>query len=280
MGILSIQSQVVAGFVGNAASVFALQRLGVEVWPLPSVLLSHHPGHGGAQGGAVPAALKARLLDGLDQFGCFMRCEAVISGYLSSGDDADLVVEAVRRARRGSAAVYLCDPVLGDDGRTYVPPDVVSAVHNLAVIADIITPNAYELSLLSGVSLHGRHDALRAMRVLQARGPKIVLLSSFAGADTPADTIDVMVLEANAAWRLAMPRLDYKFSGAGDVLAALFLHFWLVGKDSGKAMAASCAALFGVLGETMAGKANELALVSAQHHLVSPARQFSVERLV
>lgn len=280
MGILSIQSQVVAGFVGNAAAVFALQRLGAEIWPLPTVLLSNHPGHGGAQGGSVPGELKARLLDGLDQLGCFARCEAVISGYLSGGDDAELVAEAVRRARLGSGGIYLCDPVLGDDGRTYVKPDVVSAIHNLVAIADIITPNAYELSLLSGISLHSRADALRAMGVLQALGPRIVLLSSFAGADTPAGMIDVVVLDGKEAWLLAMPRLDYKFSGAGDVLATLFLHFWLPQKDSAQAMAASCAALFGVLRETMASNVNELALVSAQYHLVSPERYFRVERLV
>jgi pyridoxine kinase len=180
----------------------------------------------------------------------------------------------------GSGAVYLCDPVLGDDGRTYVKPDVVDAIHNLAALADIIVPNAYELSLLSGISLDRREDALRAMRVLQQRGPQIVLLSSFVGADTSAGMIDVVVLDGMVAWRLAMPRLDYKFSGAGDVLSALFLHFWMVSRDSAQAMAASCAALFGVLRVTMTSQANELALVSAQHLLVAPEQYFSLERLV
>lgn len=279
MGILSIQSQVVAGFVGNAASVFALQRLGAEIWPLPTVILSNHPGHGGAQGGKLAAELKTSLLDGLDEFGCFARCEGVISGYLSGGDDAALVGAAVRRARAGSGGVYLCDPVMGDDGRTYVKPDVVEAIHYLAGIADIITPNAYELALLSKMTLHNRADALRAMRVLQVLGPRIVLLTSFTGADTLPGMLDVMVLDGPDSWRLSMPLMAYKFSGAGDVLAALFLHFSLALKHSAQAMAAACAALFGVLELTMQTSANELALLAGQHHLVAPARFFEVERL-
>jgi pyridoxine kinase len=278
MGILSIQSQVVAGHVGNSAAVFALQRLGREVWPIPTTLLSNHPGHGGAQGGPLPPALLQSLVDGLAVHGCFDRCEAVLSGYLATPANAALIRGALAKAReKRKNCVYLCDPVLGDDGRTYVSADIVTAVHNLAAIADIMTPNAHELFLLAGHSLQNRHDALRALRAVQTMGPRIVVLSSFTGTDTPANTLDVMAVDGPAAWRLSLPLLAEKFFGAGDVFAALFLHFWLPNRDSAAALGKACSALFGVLAHTPHGT-GELALIEAQDFILAPTRLFTAER--
>jgi len=281
MGILSIQSQVVAGHVGNSAAVFALQCLGREVWPIPTTLLSHHPGHGGSQGGPLPPALLKSLVEGLAAHGCFKRCEAVLSGYLGHADAADIIRDAVNRAKAATKnSVYLCDPVLGDDGRTYVSADIVTAVHNLAAFADILTPNAYELSLLAGYVLQNRNDALRALRAVQSLGPRIVVLSSFAGADTHTDTLDVMAVDGPAAWRLSLPLLAAKFFGAGDVFAALFLNFWLSNRDTQGALGNACSAVFGVLQQTALLGAAELALIDAQSMLSAPPRIFSSERMV
>jgi pyridoxine kinase len=278
MGILSIQSQVVSGHVGNSAAVFALRRLGAEVWPIPTILLSHHPGHGGAQGGPIPLALLKSLIAGIAARGCFNRCEAVLSGYLGQAEAADIVRDAVTRAKDATKnGVYLCDPVLGDDGRTYVSADVETAVHNLAAIADIMTPNAYELSLLAGHALQNRNDALHALRQVQSVGPRIVVLSSFAGVDTPANTLDVMAVDGPAAWRLSLPMIAGKFFGAGDAFAALFLNFWLPNRDTAAALGKACSALFGVLAQTPPGE--ELALIAAQSMLSAPTRLFAAETM-
>jgi pyridoxine kinase len=280
MAILSIQSQVVSGYVGNAAAVFALQRRGHEVWPLPTILLSHHPGHGGAQGRATAAALLADLLDGLQSRGCFARCEAVISGYLGQADQADIIRQAVARAQTGGhKSVYLCDPVLGDDSRTYVSHDVVTELHNLAALADIITPNAYELSLLSGRVFTTLPEALDALRRVQRQGPGIVVLTGFIGQDTPDAALDVLAVDGAKAWRLRLPHLPQKFSGAGDVFAALFLSFWLTARDTGNALGKACSALHGVLAATAALGGDELALIEAQNLLLRPAQKFIAERL-
>ncbi|HQT38633.1 MAG TPA: pyridoxal kinase [Acidocella sp.] len=281
MAIISFQSQVVAGYVGNSAAVFALQRLGREVFALPTILLSHHPGHGGAEGGPIPSALMARLLAGLETRGGLSRCEAVISGYLGTGETAQTVctiLAHIRATRRDG--IYLCDPVLGDDGRTYVSDDVVAAVKGLARLADIITPNAYELSLLSGHDLTNRAGALRAMRAVQGLGPSIVMLTSFSGGDTPETAIDVMVVDRDLAWRLTIPKLQRKFSGAGDLLASLFLHFWLPDRNTAFALAAACSALREVLLETVTQNADELSLIAAQNRMVSPSVQFTAEIIV
>jgi pyridoxine kinase len=279
-GILSIQSQLAVGHVGNSAAVFALQRLGREVWPVPTVLLSHHPGHGGAQGGPVPLALQRAMIAGLASRGCFSRCAAVISGYLGQAGVAEIVRDAVAAARAGTPnTVYLCDPVLGDEGHTYVSPEVVTAVHNLAALADILSPNAYEVFLLTGRNPQTRADALQALRLLQSRGPRIVILTSFAGTETPANTLDVMAVDGAAAWRVSLPQIAAKFSGAGDVFSALFLNFWLNDRNTGTALGDACSALSGVLKETASRGAKELELIAAQNMLVKPDHFFVPERI-
>jgi pyridoxine kinase len=290
MAILSIQSQVAAGHVGNSAAVFALQRLGREVWPIPTTLLSHHPGHGGAEGGPLPAALLDRILDGLRHRGCFSRCEAVLSGYLAYADNAACILRAVTLAKAASpGAVYLCDPVLGDDGRLYVSGDIVAAMHNLAAKADIITPNAFELSVLSGVACRTREDALRAMRLLQSKGPKVVVLSSFSGSDTALGTLDMLAVDGSASWALNIPALGQKFYGAGDLFTCLFLDAWLERpaaaqpdagrRNTGVALGKACAAVQAVLAQTAVVKADELQLIQAQTLLAAPHQIFLPERI-
>ncbi|HQT64357.1 MAG: pyridoxal kinase [Acidocella sp. 20-57-95] len=280
MSIISVQSHVIAGYVGNAVASFALQRLGVETWALPTVLISHHPGHGGSQGDRIPVQLIQKLLDGMQSHGCFARCKAVISGYLGGLEDEDTVRDIVRRCQdAGSNFVYLCDPVIGDNGRTYVSPAVERAVRNLVQIADIATPNAYELSALSGRSFSTRAEALAALRIVQSLGPDIVLLSSFIGRDTAANEIDVLVVDRADAWRLSLPLLNYKFSGAGDLLAALFLHFWLPQRDVIHAINVSCTILHDVLIETAQRNAQELCIIEAQDRFDIDVGRFSVEVL-
>jgi pyridoxine kinase len=280
MGIFSIQSQVVSGHVGNSAAVFALQRAGREVWQIPTVLLSHHPGHGGAQGGALPAEILASLPAGLAARGCFARCRAILSGYLGMQAGADLVQNCMHEARAaGANPVYLCDPVLGDDGRTYVRPEIVTAMHHLATIAHILTPNAHEIFLLTGTAPGTTSEALQGLRWLQARGPGVAVLTSFEGADTPAGTLEITAADGPAAWRVIVPKLAQKFSGAGDLFAALFLHYWLDKRDTPDALAQACAGVHEILLQTVNNGLDELALVAAQHQMLSPRRHFAPERL-
>ncbi|MDE8348251.1 MAG: pyridoxal kinase [Acidocella sp.] len=281
MGIISIQSQVVAGYVGNSAAAFALQRLGVEVFAIPTVLLSHHPGHGGAAGDRFPPNILARILDGLQVRGCFSRCDAIVSGYLGSAENALIVREALVRIHAARPdAIYLCDPVLGDDGRTYVNDSVVAAMQGLVRLADIATPNAHELSLLAGGGFANRGQALQAMRVVQAYGPRIVFLTSFCGDDTLKNTIDALIVDGDLAWRITLPKFDRKFSGAGDLLASMFLHFWLPGHDTSFAFGAACSAVHEVLLETVAQNSDELSLIAAQNRMAAPACNFTAEMIV
>src|SRR5271168_4549251 len=153
MNVLSIQSSVAFGHVGNAAAVFPLQCLGHEVWPIDTVRFSNHPGHGQFRGRITPPAELAELLDGLQTLGLFARTDAVLSGYLGDPGTAELVartVEAVKRAN--PAALYLCDPVMGDGDRLFVKPEIPDLMRDrLVPLADIVTPNCFELDLLTGI---------------------------------------------------------------------------------------------------------------------------------
>jgi pyridoxine kinase len=279
MAILSIQSQVACGHVGNSAAIFALQRLGREVWAVPTMLLSHHPGHGGAAGGALPSALLNRILDGLGQHGCFSRCDAVLSGYLGAAASAEAVARAVALAKSGTkGAVYLCDPVLGDDGRLYVAQPIVTAMHNLAAKADMMTPNEFELSVLTGHACATRKDALEAMRILQGKGPRIVVLTGFAGAGRACGMLEMLAVDGADAWVLGVPDLGRKFHGAGDLFAALFLDAWLERRETRAALEAATGAVHAVLARTAERQSDELVLIGKWEN-AAPARQFPAERM-
>ncbi len=273
MPILSIQSQLVTSQVGNEAACLGLQRLGHDVWRLPTIILSHHPGHGGAQGSAVEPACLSALLDGMDTRGIWARCEGIMSGYLARASTADIVLRARRSAPPGTR--FLCDPVIGDAGRLYVPADVAEAIRDrLLPVADIATPNQFELEFCTGRTLADEAAAIAAMRAL---GPPIILLTSFAGSPVQTGALDMLLTAGPDAWRLRLPSLPQHFSGAGDLLAALFFGLLISGWPAHLAMQHAASAVFGILSATLVARADELCLVAAQGQILNPTRRFEAE---
>lgn len=272
MAILSIQSQVLNGSVGNSAAAFILARLGHEVWSLPSVLLSHHPGHGGAEGGPVKPARLSALIDGLATRGAFSRCEAVLSGYLGAEAAVPVVLDAVARARAANpGALYACDPVIGDHGHIYVPEALVAAFRTrLVPAADIAFPNPFELAILTGAAPGGRTEAFTAMAAL---GPPVVVLTGFSGTDTARGTLDILLLDGTERHCRTVPKLERHFSGAGDAFAALFMAVYLPGRAARPALDAAAASGTALLAATEATQADELAIISAQSAWVAAARR-------
>src|SRR5258708_24264673 len=181
MAILSIQSAVAYGSVGNAAAVFPLQRLGFEVWRVDTVLFSNHTGYGAWRGTVLDPKLVEEILHGIEERGVLARCEAVLSGYLGSVELGSVVLEAVRRVRRANPkALYCCDPVLGDADRGFfVRPELADFFRAEAVpLADILTPNRFELETLTGERVDTLAAARAACDMLLARGPRVILVTS------------------------------------------------------------------------------------------------------
>jgi pyridoxine kinase len=279
MNVLSIQSTVAYGHVGNAAAMFPLQCLGHEVWPIDTVRFSNHPGHGRFRGRVAPPAELAELIDGLQDLGLFARTDAILSGYLGDPGTVDLVARTVAAVKQANpAARYLCDPVMGDDGRLFVKPEIPAALAGrLVPLADIVTPNEFELGQLTGAA-PTRHDAAcEAARTLCRRGPGLVVITGFIGAATPDDAIDTLAVTPARAWLVRAPRLTRRFDGGGDCFAALLLGRILNGDDVPRAVARAVSSLQPILEAT--GDARDLALVAGRSAIVKPPTLYRAERM-
>lgn len=280
-GILSIQSHVTYGHVGNSAAVFPLQRLGFEVWPIMTVLFSNHTGYGAFRGRPVDAEWQREILAGLEERGALARTRAVLSGYLGDASTAEVVIEAVERVRRHRPeAVYACDPVIGDDGRgIFVRPGIPELLRDrILPMATIVKPNRFELSFLSGIEVERVEDALEATARLRARGPELVVVTSLALPDRPG-VLGMLADCARGAWMVWTPRLPVTLNGTGDAFAALLLGEWLVTGDAEAALARTASAVYGLVEATWKAGARELLLVEAQREIVEPSHGFRPVRL-
>jgi pyridoxine kinase len=288
MNILSIQSHVAYGHVGNSAAVFPLQRLGFEVWPLHTLQFSNHAGYDGVAGRVFPAEHLREVIEGLGARGVLSACDAVLSGYLGGAEAGAAVLEAVDRVKAANPrALYACDPVMGDgdgagSGGLYVDPALPAWFREHALArADIITPNVFELETLTGATVATLDEAVAAARQALALGPSVVLVTGLRHEATTADEVELLAVTGEAAWRLCTPLLacDPQPNGAGDLLAALYLGHYLRAREPARALEAAVAATFAVLARTHAAGARELQLIAAQDEIVRPTRHFSAERI-
>ena len=282
VAVLSIQSHVAYGHVGNSSAVFPLQRLGIEVWPVHTVQFSNHTGYGDWTGRVFDGQAVEEVVQGIDDRGVLGRCDAVLSGYLGSADIGHAVVGTVARVRAANpAAVYCCDPVIGDVGRgVFVRPGIEEFMRDVAVpAADVVTPTHFELDLLSGTPTTSLDAVKDAVATVQGLGPRAVLTTSLVTDGTPDDSVDLLASEGGRHFRVRTPRLDVSVNGAGDAIAALFLAHWLDSRSAGEALARAAASVFGLLQRTEDAGSREILLVAAQDEFVSPSRTFAVDEV-
>jgi len=280
--ILSIQSHVVFGHVGNSAAVFPLQRLGCEVWPIETVQFSSHAGYKGWRGRSFDAAMIDECVAGLAAIDVLSRCDGVLSGYLGKMEIGEAALRALQAVRGGNPnAVYACDPVIGDEGRgVYAAAGVGEFLRERAIPAStILTPNVFELEWLSGLTARDLVQTRAALAALHALGPKVVLVTSLRLEETPADALDMLASDGGNIWRLRTPRLPISVNGAGDLLSALFLFHWLKTRSAPQALASAASSVYGVVVATAASGERELALIAAQEEFVRPSRLFQPEPL-
>src|SRR3954470_1076057 len=210
VNVLSIQSHVAYGHVGNSSAVFPLQRLGVEVWPVHTVQFSNHTGYGEWTGRVFDGQAVEEVVQGIADRGVLGRCDAVLSGYLGSADIGHAVVGTVARVREANpAAVYCCDPVIGDVGRgVFVRPGIEEFMRDVAVpAADVVTPNHFKLDLLSGTTTRSLSSVQDAVAAVHALGPRVVLITSLVAEDTPDDAVDLLASEGDRYFRVRTPKL-------------------------------------------------------------------------
>ena len=277
--VLSVQSRVAYGHVGNAAAVFPLQCLGVEAWALDTVGFSNHTGHGRWRGDVVAAETVATLFEGIADLGVLASIDAVLSGYIGTAETGAVLLDIVARVRQANPdALFCCDPVIGDtDTGSYVREGVAEFFRDAALaLADIVTPNRFELEFLTGRTVGDLAEAAEAAAALRARGPQTVLLTSL---DVVPGHLTMLASGNDGAWAVETPRLPVELNGCGDVTAALFLGRLLNGESLPDALAAAAASMFAVIETTVRLGRYELALVPARDELAHPSRTFTPRRL-
>jgi pyridoxine kinase len=277
--VLSIQSWVACGVVGNCAALFPLQRLGIETWSLNTVAFSNHTGYGKWRGDAVPTRIIASLFEGIAELGVLPRCDAVLSGYLGEPEVGPLLLDIVARVKAANPrALYCCDPVMGDvDPGWYVRSGIPEWYRDRALaVADVATPNRFELEWLTGTRIGTVAEAAEGAAALRRLGPRIVLVTSL---EPASDRLAVLAAAPDGVWAVETPRLDVEATGCGDAMAALFLGWLLKGRPVPEALALAVAAIWGVVEATLAAGGGELALIAAQDELVRPSRTLVAQKL-
>lgn len=274
--VIVVSSHVARGSVGNRAAVFALETLGHPVWAVPTVLLPWHPGHGPA----------TRIVPEAGQFSAFMKdlqrapwlgeVAAVLSGYLGDArqaSDVTALVESVKA--RNPHALYVCDPVMGDAGGLYVPEATATAMRDqLLPIADIATPNRYELEWIAGRVLGDRSEIIDAAREI---GPlRMLVTSAPAIAANSIGNLLVTPVEASLAEH---HQISGPPNGLGDLTAAVFLARLMAGLPDEKALQTTTAAVYEILDRTSRRGGDELQLETDSRSLSHPKAKIEFHRL-
>lgn len=275
--VLVISSHVVRGSVGNRAVVFALETLGHPIWAVPTVILPWHPGHGPAKR-IVPSQQEFDdLIADLERAPWLGEIGAIITGYLgqaSQAADIKRLVETIKA--KNPNALYLCDPVIGDKEGLYVPEATAEAIRDqLLPLADIATPNRYELAWLTGVPLEDNKTIMEAALDL---GPATMLVTSAIPMMT--GSTGNLLLTPTLAIMAEHREVDGPTNGLGDLTAALFLSRTMAGLSQEKALQGTTAAVFEIIARSAKRGADELMLEADAASLSTPMAMVQIRRLV
>lgn len=275
--ILVITSQVVRGGISGRGIVFALQRLGHPVWFLPTIVLPWHPGQGLATRITPPDDAFSAMAEDLIRSDRLAEVGAVLTGYLGSAEQAKpaaRLVDAVKA--HNPSALYLCDPVIGDEGGLYVPEVTATAMRDTLVpLADIATPNRFELSWLSGFSADTEAEALAAARSLGV--DRVIVTSAPALRRNAISNLLAAPGKALAAEHAAIPNPP---KGTGDILSALFLSRFMGGMGDEEALVRAAGSTFELVARSVKKGGDELLIAEEQDVLVRPMALISQRRVM
>jgi len=282
MKVLSIESAVAYGHVGNSAAVFPLQRIGVEVLPVYTVNFSNHTGYGAWRGPLIDPVDVREVITGIEERGVFGQVDAVLSGYQGGEGIGDVIIDAVARVKAANPkAVYSCDPVMGNaKSGCFVAPAIPDLLRDRVVpVADIITPNQFELGYLTGTEPDTLESTLESVDLARKMGPATVLVTSVERPDREDGTIEMLAVDDHGAWIVQTPFLPMKANGSGDVTAALFTAHYVQTGSAQTALERTASSVFDLLQLTLDSGERELQLIEAQESYAHPKMQFSARQV-
>eukprot|EP00731_Ephydatia_muelleri_P031927 Em0023g434a len=224
--VLSIQSHVVHGYVGNNAATFPLQVLGFDVDAINSVQFSNHSGykHFLGHGQVLTSKELEQLATGLRNNGLLASYSHVLTGYIREKtflEQVHSLVEELKRA--GQGIYYVCDPVLGDNRTMYVPKELLPVYQGkLLPLADLITPNQYEAEWLSGITIESESDGWEAIDALLQLGVGTVIITSVQ-LKCHSSLLLLAKSRQGEVVKLEIPNIEAPFTGSGDLFTALLL---------------------------------------------------------
>lgn len=282
--ILSIQSHVVFGYAGNKSATFPMQLMGVDVWALNTVQFSNHTQYGKWTGMVIPKEQIAEIVRGIDDIGALEKCDAVVSGYIGSAEQADEIVKAFHKVKeRNPKALYLCDPVMGHEEKGCIVADGVreKLIEVCMPQADIITPNLVELRELSGLKVENFEHAVEAVKAILAKGPKKVLVKHLGKVGKTAGQFEMLLATKEGIWHIARPLHAFAKDpvGVGDLTAGLFISNLLNGKSDLEAFEHTANAVNDVMATTHQRNGYELELIAARHLIVKPESQYKAVKI-
>ncbi len=283
-GVISIQSHVVYGHAGNSSAVFPLQRMGLEVFPIHTVQFSNHTQYSeGWTGKAFPADDINQLVKGLKAIGALEKCNAVLSGYQGNAEQCDSIASLVRKVKATNPeAIYVCDPVMGAPDKGCIVSEGVSEklLNTLIPIADVITPNQFELSQFTQIEINNLDDAVTACKKAMDLGIKIVLVKHLYSVSD--DKFTMMLGYQGQCYIVQRPNLRFEkpLVGVGDLISSLFTAALLNGMPPVEAFSYCNAASYAVVKKTYDLKEWELQIIAAQESMVAPEETFTVGECV
>lgn len=281
--ILSIQSHVVYGHAGNSSAVFPIQRMGLDVWPIHTVQYSNHTQYEQGWTGQKFCSDDIRsLVHGLDNINKLGECSAVLSGYQGSSDQCKAVADAVRLVKeRNYNAIYVCDPVMGDPDKGCIVADGVKEeiTQSLLPISDVIVPNQFELTAITGIEIHSLYDAVTACKEALKLGPKIVLVKHLHSIDS--DVFSMVLATPKACYLAQRPNVEFEQQpvGVGDLISAVFTACLMQKMSPVVAFRHTNNAIYGVLEITKGYGTWELQTINAQYEFVEPTHDFNIVKI-
>lgn len=269
--IISIQSQVVHGHVGNSAAVLPMQARGLNVAAVPTTLLSNNPHFETMRGRVLEPELVGDLLRGVEERGLIETSRYIVSGYLGSRANGEVVAAFVERARQINPDItYICDPVMGDSNLgVFVADQVIECLlDHLVPLADLLTPNQFELGLLTQ-SQPTSWPMLKAeaAKIQAIRGARLIV-TGCTFPDTPDGSLENIVFEDGTFMRLTSPRLPIVPVGTGDLFTGVLTANLAHGRDLVGAARNAAVVVLDVLGRTIAEGEHEMQLGSVINALV------------